>query len=99
MRFTHAGIDRKRLLEYRRRIIHAPRAIPREPELVEDAGVSIIEGNEGLVAFDGAFVAAQRDVHISEGFKGPERAWINVRGAAEITQRGFELVLLQIHRT
>ena len=49
--------------------------------------------SNACVALDRALVAAEGHVDVAKRFERPQRAGIDVGGAPEIAQRGFELVL------
>ncbi len=69
-----------------------------QSKLVEHARIAIIEGNERLVLLDRAIAAAKADVHVTQHFDGAQRRRVELGGAAEIAQSGFELALRVVDR-
>ena len=54
--------------------------------------------DERFVLLDGALAAAEADVDVAEHLDGAQRAGVELGGAAQVAQRGIELVLGVVNR-
>jgi RNA polymerase sigma-70 factor (ECF subfamily) len=62
-----------------------------------NAGVPLVEGNVGLVAFDRAVGPIQRGVDVAKQFDGEQGIGVKVHGLAKVSQGGLELALTLVH--